>query len=242
MEAELRTWLFTLSFLIFINGEAGISPSYSAQIFQQGGEETQPLFRLEGTTEKAGATEIQRSIIRAAQGDADIVHSEELTLLNNEFKKFIIQHRQLQEKWTVELEDGRYKFTTENVITKKVKTSDESYSSNFVVGPMVYARIVKEWEKLNGGESVEVKVGALSRRETIGFYLAKDGERLSKGERIARILLRPKSILIAAFLDPIEFHIRMRDKKLLSTVGRTQLRILRNGSWQDLIALTNYEN
>lgn len=224
--------------LIFLFGTSAAAETVVSKIYEKGRGRERALFTQEIQIETSGAREVHRSSIRTADADAQPVFTDEMRTENGRLIRYDAHHHQLAERWSAEVKDGTVHYRREILSSGKTEADAEKIPDDFLIGPMIVPYLVQNWRTLEKGETLSVRLGVLQRQETIGFKFFKAGEAVWGTKKAVKILMKPTSVLIAALVDPIEFHFTPEDRKLVYTVGRTQLRFLKNGEWRDLTAET----
>ena len=190
--------------------------------------------------EFVGTDDTGRAVRTYIRPNGDVVAIEEVTYENGKLKSMTLDHKQLNASGSMIIENGKLKFEyTENGTTK---TAEEDYDPKTTVADQIYPTIHKNWDKLMAGETIEIRLPVLDRRETVGFKIFKDKSDTFQGEPVEIIKMKPRSFIIAAVVDPLLFYIEPTgDRRTLEVKGRTLLKIQKEGKWKDFDAIMKFE-
>ena len=79
----------------------------------------------------------------------------------------------------------------------------------------------------------------MSRMQTVGLKLAKDSEGTRDGKPVVYLRMEATNPLFAPFLKPLLFTVEAHGQhRILEYTGRASPRVLKNGKWVELDALT----
>jgi len=127
--------------------------------------------------------------------------------------------------------------TGQGTETKKVNKS-EVLEKDTLVDDMIGEFIAAHWSELENGSAAKFRYIALSRAETIGFKLLKDGEMGWRGIPAVRIKMVPTSFIIARLVDPVLFVVEKNGShRVIEYKGRTAPLIREGNKWKDLDAV-----
>jgi hypothetical protein len=140
-------------------------------------------------------------------------------------------------KWRVYFE-----YTTGQGSAATKSSASESLQNDTLVDDMIPAFMVSHWDALEKGQAARFRYIALSRKETIGFELVKDGETNRGGKPMVRIKMEPTSIIIARLVDPLFFIVEKNGAhRVIEYIGRTTPLIKSGNKWKDLDAVTVFD-
>lgn len=118
----------------------------------------------------------------------------------------------------------------------------EPWTQDTVVSDTVGVFLAAHWEQLDSGRNVRCKYVVVPRRETIGFSFKKESESTWRGQGMIILKMLPTKPFLSAFVDPLYFTVeKAAPHRVLQYVGRTTPKILENGRWRDLDALTVFD-
>ena len=181
---------------------------------------------------------VRRGVYTDMQGN--ILVTEESRYQKGKLLSLEIEHKQRQEKWTATVKDGRVYF--ENKDKKgKVKKDDIKLKPNFVTRANLKDYLFQRWKQLMNGETVKMRYAVLLRQETFGFKVKKDREEVINGEKMLVFRMKPTNFLIAQFVDPIYFYVRVRDSIVTKTIGLALPLVQRKGEWEEIETITVFE-
>jgi hypothetical protein len=142
-----------------------------------------------------------------------------------------------QGKWRVYFE-----YTTGQGSAAQKKTASEAMENDTIIDDMIPGFIVSHWDALQSGSPAKFRYIVLSRRETVGFRLVRDGETTRNGKPVIRIKMEPTSIIIARLVAPLIFICEKDDPhRILEYVGRVTPLIKSGNKWKDLDAITVFD-
>ncbi|MGK5083533.1 hypothetical protein WDW37_09530 [Bdellovibrionota bacterium FG-1] len=153
---------------------------------------------------------------------------------NIQIKKYILKKFQIDESGTLETRDGKIYFSYTR--QGKTETATESAPLNLITGSVTIRFIMNHWSEIMNGQEVDARYAALDRRETVGFKFFKVAEEKRDGKDVVIVKMKPKSLVIAAIVDPILFTFEKAPIRCLSVVGRTLPKRLEDSTWKDLDA------
>jgi hypothetical protein len=145
--------------------------------------------------------------------------------------RMTLEQLQTEETGEFEIRDNKIHFTWTS--GGKTKTDSEALKEPLVSSDEVVSFIYKNWENLLKGESVSFRLPVIFRRETVGWKLMKESETTE-----ALIFkMKPTSMVIAAIVKPLYFHIKKEgDHRVLLVDGRVAPKQFVEGKWKDLDA------
>lgn len=233
----LRTHYF--SAIIFILPLLATAEIFKGTLYEKGSDRKKILFTFkhEDLPQKAG--EDAKSINTFTDTEGVVALTENVTLdAAGNLKSLIIDQTQTGERGELTV-DGKVNFSW----TKdgKTKTSTEKIPNNLVVAATLVPYLQKHWDELVAGKDVEVRFGALDRRETVGFEFFKIEEKTLNGKEVMKVKMKPSSFIIAAIVDPLFFTFDKKTKRLVELLGRTAPKRKIGNSWKDLDADIVYE-
>lgn len=228
----MRLLLSTLMIgsLVFISqAEARVRPpQFKGEIYDlDGGKDIR--FRFEHKLETKGDTLIADNKYTTASGE-DLV-TEHLVFKNEKLVSYQQSQKQVGTEGLIEVKDGKviFKFTKDG----KEKISEEDLKDNFVVGPTLIDYMISHLETLKKGETVDIRLGVIDRRETIGFSLKKDSEATVDGNKGIVIRMKPSSFIIAALVKPLYFTLAEDGSRNLELRGRLPVKLKEGEKFKD---------
>ena len=209
---------------------------YSAQIYEMGSAKQKKIYNFQVTqAEKEGLTE-QTSTFKDEGGQEMVV--EKAILKGAEFVRMELDHKQIGQKATVEIKDGRIYFT--KTLDGKTKKDDEKLGKNFVISSNLQRFVKENWADLSSGKKVSFRYGSWERLETVGFELKKTGEEKIGEEPAVVLKMEPSSFIIAALVKPLTFKFSADGSRLLEMKGRVAPKLKAGNDWKDLDAEISY--
>jgi hypothetical protein len=189
--------------------------------------------------EFVGTDDTGKAVRTYSKPDGDVIAIEEVTYENGKLKSMKLDHKQLNASGSMIVENGKLKF--EYTANGKTKTDEEAFDPTTTVADQIYPTIHKNWDKLMAGETIEIRLPVLDRRETVGFKILKEKSDTFQGRPVEIIKMKPTSFIIAAVVDPLLFYIEPTgDRRTLEVKGRTLPKIQKEGKWKDFDAIMKF--
>jgi hypothetical protein len=114
---------------------------------------------------------------------------------------------------------------------KKEKPKDSrtfKLDDNFIIGPMTEPYLIKNWNALMEGKTIEVEFGAFELQKAVSFEFKK----LKVTDKTVEVEMKPSSFFIAKVVGPILMEFDKEKKRVIRFLGRTTLREQVNGRWK----------
>ena len=97
-------------------------------------------------------------------------------------------------------------------------------------------------DRLPKGATVQCRLLALSRVETVGFKFFKEADTSWNHKPVMMVTLEPTSVIIAQLVEPMHFVIEKESPhRIYQYTGRTTPSVLKNGTWEDLDPVTVFD-
>lgn len=194
-------------------------PQFKGEIYDlDGGKEIRYRFEHKLTTD--GDKLIADNRYMTPSGEDLVV--EHLEFKNEKLVIYEQSQKQTGGEGKIEVKGSKVIFTYK--IDGKEKTSDENLKDNFVVGPTLIDYMINHLDQLKKGDTVDIRLGVIDRRETIGFSLKKDGEATIDGVKGVVIRMKPSSFIIAALVKPLYFTLAEDGSRNLELRGRLPMK------------------
>jgi hypothetical protein len=164
--------------------------------------------------------------------DGNLVATETSVYEGDKVIKMELDQKQTGEKGNFEIKDGKINFT----YTKdgKTKTDDEKLEPNNISSDEIAPYLVKNWDKLLKGDTIDIRFPVIARQETVGFKFFKDHD----DDKNVYIKMKPTSIVIAAIVNPLLFKMEKDgEHRVLEVDGRVTPKKKVGDAWKDLDAL-----
>lgn len=168
--------------------------------------------------------------------DGAVFAEEEITQTGADFRSYKLNLPQLGESGEIKVVDAKVhmSYTT----PKGTKTETEDWKPGYVIGPTLIDYIQANWDSLQAGESVRVRMLVPDRLESIGFRFKKVGTQTLGNRIVDKIHFEPTNIFIGMIVKPIVFLIEPSTRQALKVSGRTYLKKKVPGGWDDFLAET----
>ena len=217
--------------------EAAMEPHFTAKIYDLK-DHSKHMFDYKSEMEITGDTKTLVNTVTDLKGDVLVIEKTILKDGGKTLVSFEQDQKQLQTVGKLEVRDGKvfFSFTKDG----KAKTDDEKAGADFVVTSTLVAYVQAHWEKLAKDEAVKVRLGVLDRLETVGFQFRKEGDTLASGGPGLRIKMKPSSMIISALVNPLYFSFSADGAQLKELEGRTNVKVMANGTYKDFDGYTVY--
>lgn len=216
--------LFTV-LLSFLPGWA----DYSAEIHEKGSQRQKRLYHLDVKIVPQGAVEVITATYTDPEGRVVVI--EKNTLQGAKLLKAEIDQRQLGATGLVEVEGQKVKFTKTQ--SGKATTEEETVKGDLVMPGNFQRYAHQKWKELMDGKSVNFRLAAWERQETVGFSLKKIGAEGEGPQQKVTIRMKPSNFLVAALVDPLVFKFDAKGERILEFVGRVAPKIKKGSRWAD---------
>jgi hypothetical protein len=224
----MKTLVVILSVLISSMALSSVPDVFKGEI--QDKAERKLLYNYKRTIEKLPNQTVSKREYSDTAGN--IVATETATYEGDKVVKMELDQKQTGEQGNFTIKDGKIFFT----YTKdgKTKTDDEKLEPNNISSDEIAPYLVKNWEKLMKGDTIDIRFPVIARQETVGFKFFKDRD----DEKNVYIKMKPTSIVIAAIVNPLLFKMEKDgEHRVLEVDGRVTPKKKEGDSWKDLDAL-----
>jgi hypothetical protein len=209
----------------------------AGQVYELGSNKGKLIYNFKNSVTVKDGVRLAKSEYKDLSGQ--IVATEDSQLKDGKVVSYSVDHKQLEQKASVEVKADRVYFTLQNKDGSQ-KKDDEKLPSNLVIGPSLLTYIALNWPDINGGKSIRMRFASWERLETVGFEIFKVGEE-SRGERKVTILtMKPSNFVIAALVKPLKLVVANEGKELVEIFGRTLPKRKDGTKWKDLDAEVYY--
>ena len=121
----------------------------------------------------------------------------------------------------------------------RAHSRSEVLNAGALVNDMMGDFISSNFERVQAGAKANCRYIVVSRKETVGLSLSKDGETTWRGQPAMILKLQPTSPLISVLVDPLYFTVeKAAPHRVFQYVGRTTPKGGSPGHWKDLDAVT----
>jgi hypothetical protein len=146
-----------------------------------------------------------------------------------------IEQRQIGEVYQLEVKEGQAHFRTYKVVNGERKLKDkesiEKIAENFITGPGTEAFLLKHFDELKEGKSVEALFGVFEVGRGIDFKFRK----IASTEDTLTVKMKPSNFFISMMVDPIEIQLSQKDHMMIHYRGRTPVRLKdARGKWEQM--------
>jgi len=115
----------------------------------------------------------------------------------------------------------------------------EVLNARALVNDLMGEFISSNFERVQAGAKVNCRYVVLSRKETVGLSLSRDGDTTWHGQPASILKLQPTSPLLSVLVDPLYFTVeKAAPHRVLQYVGATTPKVGAPGHWKDLDAVT----
>jgi hypothetical protein len=173
------------------------------------------------------------------EGKQVVVEHASLGENGRKLLNYHLEQRQLgaDARLIVQMGVAEFKFTQDG----KTKSNKEPVGDDFIGGPTLMPYLFDHWAKLMGGETIKARFYVPERAETVEFKYFKEKETDVNGKKAVVIVMKPASLVISAFVNPLRFYMAPDGLTLFQWEGRTATKVKKGDKWKDLDALTVYQ-
>lgn len=160
--------------------------------------------------------------------------TEEAHFKKEDLQKYVIDQKQLNEKYVLEVIAEEIKFS----VTKNGKTEIRSRKlpENLVIGPSFVPFLKGHWSDIQSNKIVEANLAALEHMDTFGFQFEKLRDEIIDGKNAVIVRMKPANTLVSSMVRPIYFSVAADGSKIYELKGRMLPKVKVNGRWEDLEA------
>ncbi len=210
---------------------------FKGRILDRENRGADPLFLFIHEVENPGANRIVRNTFTTLDGKP--VVKENVEFSDGKVMLYEQQQLQLGTVGKIEIKGAQVEFSYGK--PGETKTSTEKLKDNFVVTASLVAYVQRNWDVLSKGDALNIRLGVVDRRETVGFTLKKEKDVDWNGKKAVRVRMKPTSFLISALVDPLHFTFQADGSRLLELEGRVTPKREKDGKFRDFDAVTIYE-
>lgn len=162
--------------------------------------------------------------------DGELAASEYVLLENGELEEYTVLEHTAGRKALVRRVEDKVVFS----YTKDghTETRSEDYGEGLVVGQTLIPYIQSHWKRLMRDEDVRVRFAIFRRLRTIWLKIQKEDEEEGDGGKRVLLKIRPRSLILSAFVKPIYLTFSRDGRTVYNFIGRTIPLRLVNGSWK----------
>jgi hypothetical protein len=172
--------------------------------------------------------------------DGKIYAEEEITQTGADFRSYKLTLPLLGESAEIRVADSKIYMSYST--PKGTKTETEDWKPGYVIGPTLLDYIQANWDSLQAGESVRVRMLVPDRLESFGFRFKKIGTQKLGDRTVDKIHFEPTNIFIGMMVKPIVFLMEPNTRQALQISGKTYLKKKVPGGWDDFLAETLFLN
>jgi len=214
-------------------------PSNCAQLFQGAKCDVDSYGRYHLEAKKDGDSIYNYVTFSGPEGDQVIEQSWEK---DGKVKKAIIENRAIGKLSQLEVKDGIAYYEVTDLSDRSVKKSQDDAEDNLVVPSTMLNYVKMNQSRINRGETVQIKMAVLDRRDSFTFNIQKIREEKSvDGEPIQVLLMSPASFLVKAAVDPMFFYVRPKNSEMFAFEGESGLRRKVGAAYEKMKVRTAYD-
>ena len=173
------------------------------------------------------------------EGDQVIEQSWEK---NGKVKKAIIENRAIGKRSQLEVKNGIAYYEVTDLNDRSVKKSEDNAEDNLVVPSTMLTYEKANAERIAKGETVQIKMAVLDRRDSFTFNVHKiKDDKSADGEAIQVLEMTPASFLVKAAVDPMYFYVKPKNSELFAFEGESGLRKKIGNTFEKMKVRTSYD-
>jgi hypothetical protein len=214
-------------------------PSNCAQLFQGAKCDVDSYGHYHLEAKKDGDSIYNYVTFSGPDGDQVIEQSWEK---DGKVKKAIIENRAIGKRSKLEVKDGIAYYEVTDLSDQSVKKSQDDAEENLVVPSTMLNYVKMNQPRINRGETIQIKMAVLDRRDSFTFNIQKIREEKSvDGEPIQVLLMSPASFLVKAAVDPMYFYVRPKNSEMFAFEGESGLRRKVGNAYEKMKVRTAYD-
>jgi hypothetical protein len=211
------TLLATIIFTTTVNGQNPPSEHLSGTLYKIGSQQRERLFRWE--MDLNGNNWKQQYF----DNNNHLIAEDQLFWENDIVKNYSYARYPANETARIARKNNGYEYI--QTVDGKTRTATQSVEANFLVGPMVSQFIRKNWTTLTGGKTITVNYGVPEQLKAFGFDIALDTSHPENKSNMIVFKMKPASVMLRFFVDPIYFVFTKDDRYIKKIIGRTMLMV-----------------
>ncbi len=162
--------------------------------------------------------------------DGELAASERVLLKNGGLEEYtVLEHTAGRRALVRRVEDKVVFSYTKDGHTE---TRSEDYGEGLVVGQTLIPYIQSHWQRLMRDEDVRVRFAIFRRLRTLWLRIQKEDEQEGDGGKRVVLKIRPRSLILRAFVKPIYLTFSRDGRTVYNFIGRTIPLRMVNGSWK----------
>ncbi len=200
----------------FAAGDAdALEPFGEGTLYEAGSNQQNVWYLWTLSTTKDGSRRSTEYVTPAGE----LAASEQLLLKNGKLERYTVLEHTAGRQALVRRVGDKLEFSyTKDGITH---TRTENYGEGLVVGQTLISHIQSHWNRLMQGEDLRVRFGIFRRLRTIWLKIQKDDEQEGDGGKRVVIKVRPRNLIIAAFVQPIYLTFSGDGRTVYNFIGRS---------------------
>jgi hypothetical protein len=159
------------------------------------------------------------------------VMTEEASFEGINLQKYVIEQKQLHERYELKVADGKLLFS----VTKDGRTekTTRDLPENLIVGPSFVPFLHLHWAEIEQKRKVEAVLAVLDYMDTFRFEFQKIRDEVVDGEKQVLVRMKPYSTLISSVVRPVYFVVNSDGTRILSIKGRMLPKLKQGSRWAD---------
>lgn len=203
------------------------------KIFEINSNKKQLLFTLKAELKKP-QKDVNIFISSYIDLNKNEILTEEAHFLKFDLQKYIIDQKQLNEKYELQISEGKMHFTVQKDGKTEAKTRD--LPSNLVVGPSFVPFLQSNWTEIQAQKKVGAQLAVLDFMDTFSFEFQKIRDEKFGGDNAVLVRMKPESSLVSSVVRPVYFLVKADGSKILELKGRMLPKRKVGSRWEDLEA------
>lgn len=187
------------------------------KIYELNSEKQNLLFTISAELKKP-KKDISIFISSYIDADKNEAMSEEAHFIKFDLQKYIINQKQLNETYELEISEGKMHFfkTKEGEIEKKTKI----LPPNLVVGPSFVPFMQTNWVDIQEKKVVEFELAVLDYMTTLSFEFEKLREEKYDGMDAILVRMKAANTMVASVVRPVYFIVKNDGSQIFQIKGR----------------------
>lgn len=159
------------------------------------------------------------------------VMTEEASFDHLNLQKYVIYQKQLNEKYELEILEGKMFFSvTKNGEVEK-KTRD--LTANLLIGPSFVPFLQQRWVEIQAYKKVEAALAVVDHMDTFSFQFEKIRDEKLGSKNTVIVRMKPVNTLVSSLVRPVYFVVEPDGSRIIELKGRMLPKRKVNDRWED---------
>ncbi len=210
------------SFLLVSGTALANSTVINGKIYLHDTPRGKPAYLFKKTVEENDGQKNVHAQFLSLSGE--VLVDESCHYAGDKLLRYTYDQKQMKEGGEINIHDGKvfYEFIKGGDIEK----DEEEQPKDMMLADLMQPFIHSHWHELvDEEETIHTNYLVLEKQDSYGFKFFADGEAKCGGDDCVRIVMKPSSFLVAAFVDPIKILVEKKEPHRMREIdGRLPIR------------------